>query len=196
MIDDATVRAIAAEMDIPIDQVRTTLADAERKPGVTDPIALGKSWLRSQAKALKAPAAAPRRVEPQFIGWHASGSLIHSAVPVTNPQTDFARWLIRETRDQLLTPADVVRLIARQPEAVHRAIGLDTLSAWAHHAHYDANGTPINAPCTVSCWGALSASSSLAEAIRSWGGWSPWLRDENAWQGILQREAARNGNAA
>ena len=195
MIDPETARAIADELGLPLDHVRQTLADAERKPGVSDPIALAKAWLRKQATAIRnAPRAGRERTEPTpqpFFGWDEHGSCIRNTIPVTNPQTDFAMWLVREITDQALSPVDAVRLIAKQPEAIHTAFGVQNLREWARHGHCDRDFRPITRECDANCWPNMAASSALAEFVRSWGGTYPWNRNPDAWREILAHVAGR-----
>lgn len=200
MIDEDTARAIATELDMPLDIVRQTLAEAEAKPGTTSPIALGKTWLRNRKKReTEAPRIATKPLD-KFIGFDAQGSAFRSPVPVANAQTEFATWLVREIRDQLLSPADVVALGRRQPEAIWNAICIESaLKPWAIHDHWTLNehGTPVRCerPCDLSCWASLPASSGLAECIRSWGGWYPWANDRHEWEVLCARDYARR-NAA
>lgn len=165
----------------------------------SNPNAVLEATLKRKAKAA---ANAPRAVavvrqdDRPFVGFDETGSCVRSATPVTNPQTDFARWLIREMRDQLLSPADVVKLVRQRDKAIWQAIGLESnLRPWAMHAHYahDEHGNPVRVEreCDLSCWPCLTATSGLAEAIRSFGGWYPWANDRNAWLAMLEREASR-----
>lgn len=184
-----------------------TLADGERivawmerkhaTQPITNPRGMLESLLRKQqAEAVQAERF-PLATKPEqpadraFWGFDSSGATIRSAAPVANAQTQFARWLVREMRDQLLTPADVIALVSRQDDAIHRAVGIETLTHWTTHQHYDSEGRPCDAHCSLNCWARLTATSGLSEFVRSWGGWHPWLRDENAWAVMLERDAAR-----
>lgn len=161
-----------------------------------------KSAAAENGTAARYPLTAPKaKTDPTpYRGFDSTGSSIRSAVPVTNPQSDFARWIVREMRDQLLTPADVVRIVRQRDQAIWLAVGVETLRQWATHTHWamdeHGNPVPVQRECDVSCWGSLTASSSLGETIRSWGGWYPWTNDRNAWAQILEREASRRGAAA
>lgn len=154
------------------------------------------------ATAAKFPIAKPksRAEELPYVGFDQYGATIRSATPVNNPQTDFANWIIREIRDQLLSPADVVRIVRQRDAGIWNAIGVHTLTHWATHAHWtrDSHGNPvrIERDCDVSCWASLSASSGMGESIRSWGGWYPWSRDLNSWESICHRDEARRTPAA
>jgi hypothetical protein len=198
MIDEHTLDTLAAEFNLPRETVAKVLEDAERKPGVTNPIALGRAWLRKQADALRSttPTATSRRTpDKPFVGFDASGSCFRSETPVTNPQTEFARWIVREMRDQLLTPADVVRIARTRDREIWQAIGVHTLMHWNAHAHWtrDDRNVPVECQreCDLSCWASLQASSGLAECIRSFGGWYPWANDREAWAAMLARDTAR-----
>lgn len=61
MIDSRTVSAIAAETGIPVADAQRILADAEARPGVSDPIALGRSWCRRHAVRRREQAASESR---------------------------------------------------------------------------------------------------------------------------------------
>ena len=195
---------------------QATAADAQRisawiaekhphKP-FTNPHGMFEKLLKAAAAengtAARYPIAAPQaKANPKpFAGYDATGACFRSPVPIGNPQSDFARWIVREVRDQLLTPADVVRIVRQRDQAVWQAVGVEVLRQRASHTHWtiSEHGTivPIERDCDVSCWASLPATSGLAESIRSWGGWYPWLSDRDAWLGILQREAARRGTAA
>ncbi len=169
----------------------------------SNPNAVLEATLKRKAEAAaQAPRAAvqQRQADLPFVGFDASGSTIRSATPVTNPQTEFANWIIREIRDQLLSPADVVRIVRKRDSAIWQAIGVHTLMHWATHSHWtrDEHGTPVpcERECDVSCWASLNAASGLAESIRSWGGWYPWSRDTNSWEAICHRDEARRTPAA
>lgn len=49
MCDPNTIAALAAEFRLQPDTVRLIMDAAEQHPGVVDPIALGKTWLRKRA---------------------------------------------------------------------------------------------------------------------------------------------------
>lgn len=169
----------------------------------SNPNAVLEATLKRKADAAEqSPRAAvqQRQAELPFVGFDQYGATIRSATPVTNPQTDFANWIIREIRDQLLSPADVVRIVRKRDSSVWNPIGVHTLTHWATHQHWtrDENGTPVpcERDCDVSCWASLNAASGLAESIRSWGGWYPWSRDTNSWEAICHRDEARRTPAA
>lgn len=195
---------------------KATAADAERisawiatrhatRP-FDNPHGMFEKLLRESASenatAARYPITAPKaKADPMpFLGFDASGACFRSAVPATNAQSEFARWIVREVRDQLLTPADVVRIARQRDAAIWQAIGIETLREWATHTHFarDHHGriVPVERECCVSCWASLFAASGLAESIRSWGGWYPWSRDPNAWAQILERDTTRRPSAA
>lgn len=157
---------------------------------------------RKAAAAANAPRAvdAPRANDLPFVGFDDAGCCIRSAAPVSNPQTEFSRWIVREMRDLLLTPADVVRIVRQRSSAVWDPIGVHTLTHWATHQHWtrdaDGNLVPVERECDLSCWPCVNGGSGLAEAIRSFGGWYPWTNDRNAWIAMLERDAARRTPAA
>lgn len=51
MTDPDTIASLAAEFSLNPDVVRLIMDAAEQHPGVVDPIALGRSWLRKRAQA-------------------------------------------------------------------------------------------------------------------------------------------------
>ena len=192
-----------------------TTADAERigawiasrhatRP-FDNPHSLFEKYLRESAAgnatAAKYPLVAPKaKPDPNpHRGYDPTGSCFRSPVPVANVQTDFAHWIVREIRDQLLTPADVVRIVRTRPASVYEAIGVETLRHWGLHTHWTLNehGNPVpcNRECDVSCWASLYAASGLGEVIRSWGGWYPWANARHEWEAIVARDSARR-NAA
>lgn len=190
---------------------QATAADAERigawiaerhptKP-FTNPHGMFEKLLKQAHEeagvATRYPLVTPKaKPDPNlYRGYDPTGACFRSPVPVTNPQTDFAHWIVREIRDQLLTPADVVRIVRTRPAAVYDAIGIQTLRRWINHTHYalneHGNTVPCERECDVSCWASLDASSGLAEAIRSWGGWYPWANARAEWEAIVARDANR-----
>lgn len=183
------------------DRISAWIASKHATKPFNNPHAMFEKLLRTadgeNSTAARFPITAPRPKADQtpYSGFDATGSCLRSAVPVTNLPSDFARWIVREIRDQLLAPADVVRIVRQRDQAIWQAIGIETLREWATHTHFahDEHGhlVPVQRECDVSCWASLTASSGLAECIRSWGGWYPWANDRNAWAQILEREATR-----
>lgn len=51
MTDPNTIASLADEFDLQPDTVRLIMDAAEQHPGVVDPIALGRSWLRKRVEA-------------------------------------------------------------------------------------------------------------------------------------------------
>lgn len=140
-----------------------------------DPSAVLAKRLRTKAEAARDALVAPRLPQrestPDFAGFGPDGKAIRSHSPVDNAVTNYARWLVAEVHSQLLTPDDALALISRQDMAIQRAFGL-SIAAWV-----GMDG--------IEHWRSAAASSSLAEAVRSWGGSYPWLRDANAWDRIV-----------
>ena len=108
--------------------------------------------------------------------------MIRSSIPISNGPTHFARFLVREIREQLLTPADVILLLLQHDKASQNMFRPSVVAHWSYLDSIDH-------------WGCGSAHSSFEEYVRSWGGSYPWTRDPLLWSDIRQTWTARKSSA-
>lgn len=190
MLDERSVSQLAEQEGVSIDTVMQVVAEVEkleRTERVGNPVGLVISWLRKRKAGIttwtpgSSPAKANANPQP-FVGWNDEGTCLRSAVPITNPQTLFAKWIVPKIRTELLTPAEVVDLVRREPEAVAHAIGLPVLADWSRFDH-------------LSDWARVHRHGSLAATVAMWGMHSPpWCsRDSHAWTALLDRWCSRTG---
>lgn len=119
----------------------------------------------------------------EHVGFTEEGSVLRSERPIHNAPTQFVRLLLREVKEQLLTPAEVVALISRHAEDNHRLFHPNTIGDWSTRGHIDG-------------WASSAATSSLEECVRSWGGTYPWAKDSYAWSEMRKAWCEREGVAA
>ncbi len=138
----------------------------------------------AEGKFKVAAGAGGQRAEAQgHFGFAPTGNVIRSEIPVTNAPTNFVRFLIREIREQLLTPAEVVALISRHPDNCHALFRRDVIQDWCVRD-------------TLHGWASAQACTSLEESVRSWGGTYPWAKDPYLWGELLKSWEARSPDAA
>ena len=118
---------------------------------------------------------------PANIGFDASGKVMRSAVPIRNSATEFARFAVREIREQLLTPADFVSLLRNHPPECQALFSPDVVAAWCILD-------------TIDGWASAMACTSLEEHVRSLGSLWPWAKDSNLWDEWRGRWVARQAS--
>ena len=184
-----TLENLSREFQLPLEDVRRCAVEVDKRDDVVSPTGLLRAWLRrEQGRKANAPRMSQggSRETAAYFGWKSDGSLIRSHEPVRGAVTEYAGWLVREIREQLLTPAEVAALIhARGGEilAAFTAYGSPVLEDWA-------------ARDTIHGWGKAHAQSSLQQAVRSWGGRSQWTHDPLAWERVVERWKTREWRAA
>jgi len=105
---------------------------------------------------------------PANLGFSPEGAVMRSAVPIRNSATEFARFAVREIREQLLTPQEFIMLLVNHPEECRKLFSQDVTAAWLELS-------------TIDGWASALSHTSLEEHVRSWGSTWPWVKDNNLW---------------
>jgi hypothetical protein len=101
----------------------------------------------------------------QYRGFSSTGSFISSEIPVENGTTRLAHDLVKQIREEFLSPQDVYFLVLRDGSKAFRP---DTLGRWSQFSRFWQ-------------WPLTRAQTPLEEFVRSLGGKHPWLSDEFLW---------------
>lgn len=111
---------------------------------------------------------ASQEASPRFKGWNSEGSAFTSEIEITNPETRFLTRLVKEVRNDYLSPSDAYFLVLREGNSVAKCFRTVVLENWSHYHRF-------------SDWPVVQAMTSAEEFIRSLGGKRPWATDEYAW---------------
>jgi len=123
-------------------------------------------------------AAAPPQ---QHWGFTEGGKLFRSETPVTNACTNWVRLMIRQIREQYLTPADVVGRLRGQPEYIQKLLSPDVIANWSGIEKFWQ-------------WPVAYTSNSVARCLKQFGLQEPvWERDEHEWTRMCDRAEELSG---
>jgi hypothetical protein len=128
-------------------------------------------------RTTSAPPASSLPGKPHW-GFTETGSFFRSEIPIENSTTRLALFLVRETRQDFLSPQDVQFMALKEHSKAFRP---ETLEQWSHLGRFW-------------MWPTAVSRTSLEQFVKSLGGKSPWLTDEYLWTKMCDDAERRYGH--
>lgn len=118
MTDPNTLVALAREFKLEPDTVRLIMDAAEQHPGVVDPLALGRSWLRKRASYERGSVTTPTEPEPAETARVDAASYVAEffdsvGYSDTGKRTEWERWAASRADEGWTREAIVAHVKAR-----------------------------------------------------------------------------------